>query len=378
MGSRPATTTIVDVTASEKNARIVVAGAGMAGIETALALRAFAGDRVHVNLVDPGRHFRIPATATGRAFGVGRESERLLAEVALRAGAALTPGRVTAVDPRRHLAMLAGGRRLTYDALVVAIGASIEPSVPGALHFTGHDDVAAVRAMVDEIAAGGARGAATRLAIVVPEGSGWPLAAYELALMAHEHLLAAGAAEVVRIDVVTAEQTPLAVFGPDASASVARMLGRAGISVHTGSRVGHWSRGRLEIDGRDALAADRVIALPVQRGPALEGLPSDARGFIQAADDGAVPGCPDVWAVGDGSTFPIKQGGIACRQADAVASVIARAAGADVDEVPFLHPTLRGWWPVAKVAGRFISPFLASWPSGDIPALRRETVRIAS
>ena len=390
------------MTTGETSAQVVVAGAGIAGIETALALKAFAGDAVRVTLVDPGRQFRIPATATGRAFGVGRTGERLLAEVAARAGATLTPGRVTAVDPRRHLLMLAGGRLLTYDALVVAIGAWALPSVPGALHFTGHDDVVAVRGMIDEIGAGAARGAETDLAIVVPDDCTWPLAAYELALMAHDHLLAGGAAHAVRISVVTAEQTPLAVFGPDASASVARMLGRAGVAVHAGSQVAAWSWGRLEIAGGDALAADRVIALPLQRGPALDGLPADSHGFVRAADDGGVPGCPDVWAVGDGSTFPVKQGGIACQQADSVASVIARRMGADVEEVPF-PPTLRGWigdggrarflqsdlhgagpaadappwWPVAKVAGRFLSPFLADWPSGEIPALPGNPVRRA-
>ena len=264
------------MTTGETSAQVVVAGAGIAGIETALALKAFAGDAVRVTLVDPGRQFRIPATATGRAFGVGRTGERLLAEVAARAGATLTPGRVTAVDPRRHLLMLAGGRLLTYDALVVAIGAWALPSVPGALHFTGHDDVVAVRGMIDEIGAGAARGAETDLAIVVPDDCTWPLAAYELALMAHDHLLAGGAAHAVRISVVTAEQTPLAVFGPDASASVARMLGRAGVAVHAGSHVAAWSWGRLEIAGGDALAADRVIALPLQRGPALDGLPADS------------------------------------------------------------------------------------------------------
>jgi sulfide:quinone oxidoreductase len=48
-----------------------------------------------------------------------------------------------------------------------------------------------------------------------------------------------------------------------------------------------------------------------------------------------------VYAVGDATTQPIKQGGLAAQQADAVAAGIARQAGAEVDELPF-KPTLRG------------------------------------
>ncbi len=327
---------------AREQSRVLIAGAGIAGIEATLALGAFAGSAVHVRLIDPGRRFRVPATATGRAFGVGNGIDHPLADVAARAGATLTQGRVAAVDPERHLAMLSGGQLLTYDALIVAVGAHAEPSVPGALSFGGHADVESVRGMVREITQAGSRGAETQLAIVVPVGCGWPLAAYELALMAREHLNASEGGDAVEIAVVTAEDTPLAVFGPEASAAVDRKLGRAGITIHTGAVVRGWRWGQLELLAGATLQADRVIALPVQRGPALEGLPTDAHGFLRTAGDGSVPGAPDVWAVGDGSSFPVKQGGIACQQADSVAAAIARRLGIEVDEVPFM-PTLRAW-----------------------------------
>lgn len=387
-------------TTTEKRAQVLIAGAGIAGVEAALALRAFAGAAVHAHLIDSAQRFRVPATSTGRAFGLGSEIDHHLADVAARAGATLTHGRLASVDPERHMAMLSGGRLLTYDALIVAVGARGEPSVPGALTFRGHDDADSVRGMVDEIAESTARGAATRLAIVVPAGCGWPLAAYELALMAREHLGAAGR-EKVEVSVVTAEDAPLAVFGPEASASVERTLGRAGIAVHAGTVVRGWRWGQFDIAGGQAMLADRVIALPVLRGPSVDGLPEDALGFVRTASDGSVPGAPDVWAVGDGSTFPVKQGGIACQQADSVAAAIARGLGIDAEELLF-QPKLRGWvwdgdggkflradlpggrtesvgvaedtplwWPVAKVSGRFLSPFLQGWPAetalADLP-----------
>ena len=385
-------------TTTEGQAQVLIGGAGIAGIEAALALRAFAGPAVHAHLIDPARRFRVPATATGRAFGVGNGIDFPLADVARRAGATLTQGRIAEVDPERHMVMLAGGRLLTYDALIVAIGTRAESSIPGALTFGGHADVGSVRGMVDEIAQAGSRGAATHLAIVVPVGCAWPLAAYELALMTREHLNASGGGDAIEIAVVTAEDTPLAVFGPEASAAVDRKLSRAGIAVHAGAVVRGWRWGQLELLAGRTLQADRVIALPVQRGPSLEGLPTDAQGFVRTASDGSVPGAADVWAAGDASSFPVKQGGIACQQADSVAAAIAQRLGIEVEEIPF-HPTLRGWvwdagggkflradlrgghtespgvaedtplwWPVAKVAGRFLGPFLQGWPADAVLA----------
>ena len=48
-----------------------------------------------------------------------------------------------------------------------------------------------------------------------------------------------------------------------------------------------------------------------------------------------------VFAAGDATTFPIKQGGLAAQQADAVAEMVACAAGADIRPQPF-RPILRG------------------------------------
>lgn len=357
--------------------RVLIAGGGIAGVEAALAVRAFAGDLADVLVIDPGRRFTVPGTAPARAFGMGAGIDLRLADVIDRAGAALVGGRVASVDAARHLVTLDGGEILTYDALVLAVGARPLTAVPGALTFAGPGDVEAVRGMIADIGRRALRGAGVEMAFVVPEDCGWPLAAYELALMTREHLEAHDVAEPVSISVVTSEDAPLGLFGPDASASVARSLARARIEVVTGVAARRWGAGRLELaDGR-SLWADRVIALPVYRGPAIAGLPADVDGFIPAEEDGRVPGAPDVWAVGDGTTNPVKQGGVACRQADAAAAAIADAFGAPVDDAPGADG-LSGWmwdgrrgralppregqvtpaWPVAKIGGRFLAPFL--------------------
>jgi sulfide:quinone oxidoreductase len=375
---------------------VVIAGAGVAGIEAALALQAFAADRTDVVLVDPGERFRLAATATGRAFGVGAGVDLPLARLAAAAGARLHSGRLAAVDPGRRVAMLAGGGLLTYDALLVAVGARAEAPLRQALTFTGHREAGEVRALVAAMVATAWRGGRSDLAVVVPAGCGWPLPAYEIALLARRALDEQADGRGGSITVVTAEDAPLGVFGPEACEAVARSMAEARIEVRPRSVVRSWSWGRLELAGGDPITADRVIALPALRGPAIDGLPSDPRGFVRSAPDGSVPGADDVWAIGDAGAFPVKQGGIACQQADAAAAAIARRLGAEVAPVPF-EPVLRGWlwdgaggrflradlrggrdespglaasdplwWPVAKVAGRFLAPLLGAVPGATL------------
>jgi sulfide:quinone oxidoreductase len=365
--------------------RVLIAGGGIAGLEAALALRALAGAAADVTVVDPGRRFTVPGTATARAFGFGTAVDLRLADVVHRAGARLIAGRVASVEPGRHLVVLEGGEVLTYDALVVAVGARPLEAVPGALTFRGPQDVEAIRGMVDDVSHRALRGAGVEMAIVVPPGCGWPLAAYELALMTREHLAGQdGGGDSVSICVVTSEDTPLGLFGPDASAAVQRTLARSRVDVRTGAAARSWNAGCLQLSDGSTIWADRAIALPVYRGPAVEGLPSDALGFIPAGKDARVPGAHGVWAVGDGTTNPVKQGGVACQQADvAVEQIVAALAGnPGADPGP---PSLSGWmwdgrrgrvlpsgvpspqegdadptpaWPVAKVGGRFLAPFL--------------------
>jgi sulfide:quinone oxidoreductase len=52
---------------------------------------------------------------------------------------------------------------------------------------------------------------------------------------------------------------------------------------------------------------------------------------------GRVEGLPNVYAAGDMTTFPIKQGGLAAQQADRIAHTIAAALGAPVKEFRAAH-----------------------------------------
>ena len=53
---------------------------------------------------------------------------------------------------------------------------------------------------------------------------------------------------------------------------------------------------------------DRVIMLPRLEGPRLPGLPHDDDGFIPVDVYGRVAGSDDIYAAGDVTAFPLKQG----------------------------------------------------------------------
>ena len=355
----------------------------MAGIEAALALRAFAGPRATVTVIDPGRRFAIPASAAGSAFGIAPSVDVALSRVVGRAGAALRRSHVVCVNPRRRLVMLAGGELLRFDHLIVAVGPRQAATIPEALTFRGHADVAELRAMVEGMVRHAERGGDTDLVIAIPKDCGWPLAGYEIALMTREHVLAAGLGEACHVTVITAEDVPLGAFGPTAPDAVVGKLRKTGIDIVTGASVKRFRWGRLEMADGSSRGADRVVALPVMRGPGLCGLPRDADGFVLCEPDGTIPEAPGVRVIGDAGAFPVKRGGVACQQADSAAVSIARALGADAEDVPFT-PAVPEWvwdgadgwlsregervlpgdedpsrrWPVPKTTGRFLAPFL--------------------
>ena len=77
-----------------------------------------------------------------------------------------------------------------------------------------------------------------------------------------------------------------------------------------------------------------MISLPRLEGRRIGGIPHDADGFVAVDEHGGWSGWSGVYAAGDVTAFPVKQGGIATQQADAVAEAIAAAAGAAIEPRP--------------------------------------------
>ena len=380
-------------------AHVVIVGGGVAALEALLALRALAEHRARVTVVSPEREFLYRPVTVAEAFGRGEARSYDLRELVLRAGGELVGDAADEVDAQRHAIGLASGATTTYDQLVIAMGARARPAFPGALTFGGRDDVGMLAGVLDEMVSGAVRS----IAFVAPSPGMWALPIYELAILTATDLRDRGAAGEVWL--VTPEEEPLELFGPSATEAIVPLLSACGVRLRTSSRPARVQGRALVLQGGARLHVDRVIALPALEGPRLAGLPADAHGFIPVDVHGRVSGRPDVYAAGDATTFPLKQGGLATQQADAVAESIAAQLGAPVTARRFA-PVLRGllmtggpplylrcephrlarrtsvaieatrsprspadasaaaaqplWWPPAKIAGRYLAPFLAT------------------
>jgi sulfide:quinone oxidoreductase len=362
--------------------RVVIAGGGVAALETMVALRALAGGLVDVMLVAPDDVFAYRPLAVAEPFGLGSIARFSLPALAAGCGAVFEQGAVRVVSPEARHVYTSRGRTLDYDALVVAPGVRSHEGIPGAATFGGPAHTRVIGTLLEELGGGLVR----RLVFAVPTGMSWTLPLYELALLTAQRCSADGNSP--ELTLVTPEEVPLGVFGGEASSAIRKLLKDRGIVLHTGVHATSFMDSRLEIVGREPIEADRVVALPSVTGRIIEGVPHDDDGFIAVDSLGRVAGLEDVYAAGDVTSFPIKQGGIAAQQADSVASAIAAEAGAEVIPAPF-EPVLRGllltggapaylraeiqggkgkpaivddeplWWPAGKIAARYLSPYLA-------------------
>ena len=119
--------------------------------------------------------------------------------------------------------------------------------------------------------------------------------------------------------------------------------------------------------------------------PGSRACPADADGYVPVDEHGRVPGLRRVYAAGDVTDQPVKQGGLAAQQAYAAARHITAQAGGMLGPEPF-RPVLRGllltgerdrylrhgadgidrasedllWWPPAKAVGHYLAPWIAN------------------
>jgi sulfide:quinone oxidoreductase len=363
---------------------VMIVGGGVAALEALIAIRKLAEERVRLQLVAPNAEFAYRPLAVAEPFGLGEQRSYDLARITQEHGADLHLAELVEVEADAHAIHTRDGGSLGYDVLLVAVGARPTVSIPGSVTVQGLGYTSHFRTVLRELEERSIR----RVVFAVPSGASWPLPLYELALMTAARVAERGLRKV-ELSVVTPESEPLELFGPAASASLRQLLEDRGVQLHTERHPADFSGAELTLVPSGILAAERVVSLPRLRGPEIPGLPNDPEGFIHVDLHGLVQGEPDVYAAGDATTCPIKQGGVAAQQADAAAEAIAARAGADVDPKEF-RPVLRGllltgstprymrsevsggrgeegelsehalWWPPSKIAGRWLAPYLAS------------------
>ncbi|MET9560588.1 NAD(P)/FAD-dependent oxidoreductase [Streptomyces tauricus] len=270
--------------------RVVIVGAGMAGVQTAVALReqGFPGSVTLIGAEPHQPYDRPPlskAVLLGKAEGSAFDVDFEALDVELRLGL-----EVTGVHPaRRELDTAAGP--VPYDALVVATGA--EPvRLPGAEGVPG---VHLLRTLDD---AERLRPVLARQHDIVVVGAGWIGA--EFATAARE----AGCS----VTVVEAADRPLVGALPaEVAAPMAAWYADSGASLRTHARVERVEPGAVVLEDGTRLPAGAVVvgigARPATAWLAGSGIELGAHREI-VADDHLRTSLPGVYAVGDCASFP--------------------------------------------------------------------------
>ena len=365
---------------SDARPHVVIAGGGVAALEAVLTFNEKARARLRLTMLAADSSFHYLPLAVTEAFSGGHAYRLALSDILDRFDTELIVDSLVGVDCAARRLRTAHGPEADYDALLVAIGARRRGTLPGAITFAGDNASVELRSLLHRAAEGRLK----RLVYAVPPGVRWTLPAYELALITAGHFEQHSIpAEVA---VATHESEPLAVFGGQASETIAAHLRMRGVGFHQ-VEVERFEPGKLIVAGAGALDADAVIALPRLFAPEIDGLPSDAHGFLPVDDFCRVPSVGPVYGAGDATSTPLKQGGVAAQQAETAAEAIIADLGLGPRPRPF-KPRLRGLMlagpppryrrldpdalpqasgqgagagsaPRAKIAGRRLAAFLA-------------------
>ncbi len=311
--------------------RIVVAGGGFAGLESAFYLRKRLGSQIQLTLISDSEVFQFKPNTIYIPFG--RDPERY--RIPIRGGMKrrnidFRIDRVEAVDPLENMVHTSSGS-VPYDYLFLATGASMRAEeVPGlaehAVTIWTPEEMLKLREGIQRVSARAKEGLRQEVLFVVPPNNKCSGPLYELVFMLDTWLRREKIREWVLLTYATYEKGYIQAFGPRLNETVEREFLERGIAgyrqypvVAIGDRHVHFAEGRT-------LKYDLLVSFPPYvAGVVYEALPHDERGFL-AVDPKSrqVLGHPDIYAVGDTGDFPVKQAFLALLQADAAAEHLSQ------------------------------------------------------
>ncbi|MEU8983583.1 FAD-dependent oxidoreductase [Streptomyces sp. NPDC048309] len=320
--------------------RVIVVGAGMAGVQTAVALReqGFTGSVTLIGAEPHQPYDRPPlskAVLLGKAEGSAFDVDFEALDIELQLGR-----EATGVRPGDHELDTATGP-VRYDVLVIATGA--EPiQLPGAEGVPG---VHLLRTLDD---AERLRPVLAQQHDIVVVGAGW---------IGAEFATAAREAGCV-VTVVEAADRPLAGALPaEVAAPMAAWYADSGATLRTHARVERVEPGAVVLDDGTRVPAGAVVvgigARPATAWLAGSGIALGAEREI-VADDHLRTSAPDVYAVGDCASFPSGryEGRLLVHHWDNALQGPRTVAANIVGEAPAAYDPVPYFW--SEQFGRFV------------------------
>lgn len=357
---------------------VVVAGAGQGGLAAAERLRTTLAPADRVVLID--RSFTgslgLSALRVLRGWRTPAEVRTTVRPPSLP-GVELVTGEVVGIDTDRRSIRYRGSAASTavsYDALVIALGATLDTAaVPGldnaiaagvAAEFYTPGGAAELRRRIGDLTSGRV------VVLVVPPPFKCPPAPYEAAFLIAELLGERFTGGAVRVDLITAEPRPIGVADTDVGSALAGLLSSRGIGFLPGKPVTavEPENGTVAFADGGVEAFDLLAVVPPHASPVAALLPGAVNpgGWLPVDPAGSATGLPAVWAIGDAAALPLahgmpapKAGFIAENAGLVVADQVARHLGYDA---PDTRLDARGGCIVevgdglaAKIAGDFLA-----------------------
>jgi len=234
---------------------IVILGGGVGGLVAANELRRLVHPEHRIVLIEKNRqHAFAPSflwlmTGDRRPEQISRDVQQL------------------GIDLAAHRVETSAGS-VTYDFLVVALGAELAPgSVPGlaesAQTFYTLDGAAKLRTALQDFASG-------KVAIVVASlPFKCPAAPYEGAILIADLFQRRGLRDKVDIHLFTPEPLPMPVAGPELGNAVKKMVEGRGIAFHPLQKLTEVNPAThtISFEGKESFAYDMLIAVPPHRSP---------------------------------------------------------------------------------------------------------------
>jgi sulfide:quinone oxidoreductase len=290
--------------------RVLILGAGFGGLELATCLSEALGDQVAVTLIDKNDSFTFGYSKLDVMFGkVEPAVVRLPYRAIAKPGVAFRQETILSIDPVRKRAVTDRGA-YEGDALVVALGADLDPSATPGLVEGGHEfySEAGAERLRDLLPA--FNGGSVVVAVTTPHFK-CPPAPSETALLMHDYLLERGLRDASRITLVMPFGTPLPVSAEVGGAIRAELTER-GIDFVGGATItGIDPGGRAVRLADDAIDADLILAVPLHVAPPVvvqSGLTEG--GWIPVDKYTLTTRFPDVYAFGDVASVGVPRAGV--------------------------------------------------------------------
>lgn len=316
---------------------VVVLGGGTGGLVAARGLRRHLapGDRVVIVEREPIYRF---APSFLWVMNGSRRPEQISTDIRglRRRGIEVVEAAVEGIDPQRQRVTTSQGD-LSYDRLVVALGAELNPEALPGFSDGAHNLYTLAGAQAAGTALRGLeRGRVGVLVSRLPYKC--PAAPYEAAFLAEALLRKRGVRKDVTIDLYTPEPLPMPTAGEHVGRAVAGMLEAHGIGFHPQHSVE-----RIDAATRQLVFADEarvhydvLIGIPPHRAPvavADSGLAGPS-GFVPVDRHSLATPLEGVYAIGDVTQIPLAGGTLMLPKAGvfahAEAGVVAERIAAEL------------------------------------------------